>query len=542
MTDTTRSPWLPHLTHERDGSATYPIRYLATDNEFLPDITSALRSANDEPRDPLALFVDTLLNKPAVDIDGLFVLPKNPEHGTEDITDDEYILENRRWKKGGTAESENNDDNSGDEPANGMLVLSTTNLVGIIYSRSARERTAGDVQLSISSRFFRDERGDIAPIWHDWFLAYMMQRVLHVNLLSVDFEGSPERAWRQLLMWMFPLYLNNAMSKGVLHQYERREYNDSNPRGRIDIARHIRENTPFLGTVAYSRREYDADNPVTELIRHTIEAIAANGRFGSDILHNSSETIRHVEEIRRVTQRYEQAERQRIVQENLKRPVRHAFYDEYRELQSLCIAILSHRGLDPSDIKEKGVHGILFDCAWLWEEYLNVVLREQGIGVIHPQNKTGTHAYHFMTRVEGTDDHAVGKPLGLIYPDYLLSVDGVNLVADAKYKPEQNIGGRDYMQVIAYTARFGTGSGLYLYPGSDLGAGGSVDVCEYLLFGGFERERESNLREEPALYTVGLDVSVKDCSAGYRGYVASMHEHERKFAEEIRRIAQNRHR
>ena len=40
------------------------------------------------------------------------------------------------------------------------------------------------------------------------------------------------------------------------------------------------------------------------------------------------------------------------------------------------------------------------------------------------------------------------------------------VVADAKYKPIDNIGNKDYLQVLAYMFRFDSKRGYYLYPDS----------------------------------------------------------------------------
>ena len=40
------------------------------------------------------------------------------------------------------------------------------------------------------------------------------------------------------------------------------------------------------------------------------------------------------------------------------------------------------------------------------------------------------------------------------------------IIADAKYKPVDNIGNRDYLQVLAYMFRFDAKAGYYLYPDS----------------------------------------------------------------------------
>ena len=53
---------------------------------------------------------------------------------------------------------------------------------------------------------------------------------------------------------------------------------------------------------------------------------------------------------------------------------------------------------------------------------------------------------------------------GLIYPDFISKDQENRVIADAKYKPIDNIGNRDYLQVLAYMFRFDAKTGYYLYP------------------------------------------------------------------------------
>ena len=69
------------------------------------------------------------------------------------------------------------------------------------------------------------------------------------------------------------------MRKGIYKIYVRNEYNDSNVKGTIDINRHIKMNTPFLGNISYSQREFSYENYVIQLIRHTIEFIKRKKRY-----------------------------------------------------------------------------------------------------------------------------------------------------------------------------------------------------------------------------------------------------------------------
>ena len=82
-----------------------------------------------------------------------------------------------------------------------------------------------------------------------------------------------------LLLFLFPRYLKDALRKGLFKTYIRSQYNDNHVAGSMDIPRHISKNTPFVGNVAYSQREYSYDNALTELVRHTIEFIQRKPGF-----------------------------------------------------------------------------------------------------------------------------------------------------------------------------------------------------------------------------------------------------------------------
>ena len=57
-----------------------------------------------------------------------------------------------------------------------------------------------------------------------------------------------------------------------------------------------------------------------------------------------------------------------------------------------------------------------------------------------------------------------GGNVGLIYPDFISRNNETRIIADAKYKPIDNIGNKDYLQVLAYMFRFDAKAGYYLYP------------------------------------------------------------------------------
>ncbi len=296
----------------------------------------------------------------------------------------------------------------------------------------------GNERLTIASRFSDDEQ--------DFFFQYMLEKVLNLpNIFDLNTDDNQDNRLYNLLIFMFPYYLKTAMRKGIFKSYIRNYNNDSNIKGTIEIAKHIKQNTPFVGNIAYSQREFTHDNYLMELIRHTIEFIKIKP-FGNRLLNSVKNEVSTVFV---ATSRYTLFNKQKTIYENRKNPIRHAFYHEYRALQRLCIMILMNEKNQVGFGKTE-IYGILFDGAWLWEEYINTLLCKQ--------------YYHPMNKEKKNGQYLFNKSLGLIYPDFI-SIDTINrVIADAKYKPIRNIGNNDYLQVLAYMFRFDAKHGFYLYP------------------------------------------------------------------------------
>ena len=317
--------------------------------------------------------------------------------------------------------------------------LCTNSMVGFI----GRNNT----HLSIHSRFADNGK-------EDFFLHYMLQRVAKINLFNLQHTMDEDSVF-DFLLYLFPLYLKNAISQGVYRQYITHKYNDANVRGVIDVSRHIKYNEPFNGAVAYTTREYSYDNHITQLIRHTIEFISKNG--GDDILNIDEDTKQAVAQIIGATPSYLSNELQSIINKNLT-PIAHPYYSEYAPLQRLCLQILRHEELKYGQ-EEDEVYGVLIDAAWLWEEYLATILEGK---YNHYLKDTGKRFYLFKPKKQQ------------IIPDYL-SLDK-KIVADAKYIPlNEKIWFKEdsasataiYYKTITYMYRFCSKEGYLFYPHPD---------------------------------------------------------------------------
>ena len=297
--------------------------------------------------------------------------------------------------------------------------ISTGNVMGFIG--------VGDLQIKIKSRF--DTGRD------DFLLHYMLQKVLSFNLFDLSHNNEQEDVF-DFIMFMFPYFLKSALRQGVYREYQNYRHNDANLKGTIDIGRHIARNIPFVGNIAYSTREYSHDNNMTELIRHTIEFMRTK-KYGQSVLNIDRETKENVNTIVERTPLYNKNDRSNIVNKNLRVKI-HPYYTEYHPLQTLCLQILRMEEVKYGE-SDNEVCGILFDGAWLWEEYVNTILSD--IGFIHPENKLHKGGIYLF------DDHS-----GVRYPDFYKD----DFVLDAKYKrlssydKVSKVDRDDVHQVIAY--------------------------------------------------------------------------------------------
>ena len=337
----------------------------------------------------------------------------------------------------------------------------TGNLMGFVG--------VNDTSISIHSRFtHKKEDGIVDGSSPDYFLYYMLQKVLSINVFNLEHTSSREDKVLDFLLFLFPLMLKKAMSQGLYKEYRRYQHDDAKVKGTIDVNRFIRTDIPFRGTISYTTREHSYDNTITQLIRHTIEYIQHHP-FGHTILNNDAETVEIVRQIVMSTPTYSQRERQRILNAN-RRPKVHPYFTKYRELQQLCVHILRHESLKYGKEKDR-IHGVLFDGAWLWEEYLNTILKKTGF--IHPENKLKLNGFQMFEKAN--EDEFISRNSRKLYPDFYKD----NFILDAKYKHlNSGIGREDLFQVVSYMYCKRALQGGYVFPDE-----GTANYCKFQLTG-----------------------------------------------------------
>lgn len=318
--------------------------------------------------------------------------------------------------------------------------IHTNNIMGFI--------SYNNTQIKISSRFAVNDN-------EDYFLHYMLMKVLSLNIINLEHSKDYDDSF-DFLIYMFINFFKRALRQGLFKQYKLIKHNDSNVKGTIDINRYIKNNIPFNGKISYNTREYSYDNNIMQLIRHTIEYINTKNRY---LLSYDSEIKNYVHQIFYSTPNYERNKRESIINKNLKK-LSHPYYYEYEPLRKICIQILRHEKLKYGN-NDNTVYGLLFDGAWLFEEYLFTILKQ--INFKHSENKTKKDPFHLLI------NNNIGK--WKIYPDfYKLSDENKNnIVLDAKYKKlnydnNENIDRNDKHQIVSYAYTLNAKKAGFVYP------------------------------------------------------------------------------
>ena len=182
----------------------------------------------------------------------------------------------------------------------------------------------------------------------------------------------------------------------------------------------------------------------------------------------------------------------------------HPYYTAYQPLQSLCLQILRLEEIKYGETDDE-ICGILFDGAWLWEEYVNTILHNEGF--IHPENKRHKGGIYLF------EDRS-----GIRYPDFYK--DGI--VLDAKYKnlgsyeKVSKVGRDDLHQLITYVTNLKASKGGFVTPLNEKQ----------------QKVPRSTLKNPSStLFIIGIEICKKAIS--YADFCQKMKEKEKAFIESL---------
>lgn len=323
--------------------------------------------------------------------------------------------------------------------------LETGNMMGILNLRGH----GTSVKIQIQSRFDQDGK--------QYFLNYLLGKVFEVNFSDLV-SAQDEIMWDMMLAFAFLWRFRKAGEIGLYKQYHKNEYNDLNFRGKLDLDRHLKRNYPLCGKIACSKREITFDNPLNHLLRF---ALAKIEKKWPSMLDSSRDVRQLLTELKQATPTWTGGSPTRILNhKDTLYPVRQPYFAEhYEPLRKIARMLLSDEGANVYDQPEQNsdleISGVIFDGAWLWEEYIATLLPEY----LHASYDEKRHPIPIF---EGESNS--------FYPDFRWNDSSGNckVVLDTKYKKDSKTGNReDIHQVLCYMFLTGADRGGLVYPPKD---------------------------------------------------------------------------
>lgn len=301
------------------------------------------------------------------------------------------------------------------------------------------ELKGADVVLNIHSRF--DNMAD--P--NGRFLMYMFCKGVVARgqaYENMDLSGMQmNNYWDMMMVITFVRQLDTALRPGPFRQYRDYTRNDDRLRGRIDIARHIRENPVFAGKIAYSAREYTVDNDMNRLILRTYHHLKKKyPKLLLSMVSKQDTVWRGLQMLESEVEGWQQDSTFDICRKTRK-PIVNSIYHKYEDLRQICHAVLTKVGVNfyqQSGKKEDRAKatGLLIDLPHLWEDFLYYAVIQKYGGFAGPYQQK---CYPLV------GGYRVAKPDFLIPAVLPETADGENaapvqplhtndMVLDAKYK------------------------------------------------------------------------------------------------------------
>ena len=179
-----------------------------------------------------------------------------------------------------------------------------------------------------------------------------------------------------ILAIIFAMQIARAYRKGIYRRYRTYENNDSKLKGRIDVARHIRLNPIFNGNIAYSSREYTADNDMNRMVLTAYTSLQKRQPGLMRELEKKYTPVKDfISQLKNIMQPASRQEARKLVQKERKK-ITHAVYSDWESVRKTAILILKYMGIAPED-DGTNINGVLIDMNLIWEKYLVQIVKEQ---------------------------------------------------------------------------------------------------------------------------------------------------------------------
>lgn len=238
-------------------------------------------------------------------------------------------------------------------------IIKTNSYVGVVkYIDNEKE-----VKIEIRSRFDKNNPSQD-------FLMYIIEKTRGIFIPQLSTDILYDNYWSIVLTIIFVLQLKEAYIQGLFKTYVRFKYNDPNIKGTININRHIKTNTPFMGNVAYDLRENSEDNYIIYLIRHAYERLRIKyPEIVAGIIQNNPICNEAILAIEQNSKNFHSVSIEDVVKLATKK-INHPYFSKYEPLRKTCIMVLRDMGINIFDGSSELIYGILMPIDKLWEKFV----------------------------------------------------------------------------------------------------------------------------------------------------------------------------
>lgn len=375
--------------------------------------------------------------------------------------------------------------------------MMTQNYVGVLYFKN--EHT--EAKISILSRFDKDDKDK----GQQQFLKYMLEKVgeQHINLLkTVDAFVGKDTNLKDLFYIRFIELLQKAHNKGYYRKYQKQQYNDSKPKGSININRYVKNLGLKNGKIPYDVRERVLANPINILLLKAYEKMLKEGNGDiKQILELSPSIRKYMQQLKYEVPEFANYDVHKLLKET-SNAIAHPYYALTEELRRVARDILMNKGIELFSNENVNVHGILINVNSLWEKFVTNMLR------------SSKYISEYDVKSQDKRDvlqNSLSNPLTAITPDIVLYKNELPLVVlDAKHKlkwqesvvnDEKNNAFRDdIFQIVSYMNFLNCSIGGVIFPYSK---------DEEIILDNLEGRSLSQLEQRKFLLTIPLNIKRK---------------------------------
>ena len=368
------------------------------------------------------------------------------------------------------------------------------------------------------------------------FSKYMLNKALGLKaniLQKVEPSVGRGEILDLILAIIFAIQIARAYRKGIYRRYRTYENNDSKLKGRIDVARHIRLNPIFNGNIAYSSREYTADNDMNRMILTAYTSLQKRQPGLMRELEKKYTPVKDfISQLKNIMQPASRQEARKLVQKERKK-ITHAVYSDWESVRKTAILILKYMGIAPED-DGTNVSGILINMNYIWERYLVQIVKEK------IENK-----YQIEGKKLFETFFCPGQKPKKLYPDLVISdKNGPLLIIDAKYKNEwENVASNksdkterereDCFQIMSYMYRAKCKFGGIFCPQTKVQDDGKKSLKEYSIFDApDEKAPDEKATDEKAIVTL-FSLQINGIQGSSKEFAEEMEKREDALCGEI---------